>query len=469
MTTGAITPKLFALSWPLVVGNLFQTFYNLADMFWVGRVNAEAVAAVSLMFPTAWMFVSVAMGLTAASVALVSQHVGAGDDRKADNVVAQTTILTVGVALALSTLGYLFRHELLALLGASGAVYTYSLQYLEVLFVSIPFTFLFFVFRAVLRGAGDTRTAMWLVVLSSGLNVVLDPFLILGWGPFPALEVRGAALATLAARILAAVVGIYILLRGEWGVRLRLEDLKPDLPVLKKLVDVGTPGTLDGLARSFAAVAMAALVARFGPIATAAYGVGLRLMSVSWTVSGAVGQATATGVGQNLGAKTPDRAAEVTWKATVATMAVLFAAGGLLYAFPAHAIRAFIDDPAVVAAGVEFLKIIGPFLAFFGGLMVIQGGFRGAGDTRVSMALSVLSRWGLRIPAAFVFAYAWTLSLGGVPLVGFDWGVSGLWWAWSFSALGSFVVGVAWFSLGRWKQGVLEDDDEDEKRPTPSD
>jgi putative MATE family efflux protein len=456
MTTGAITPKLVSLAWPLVAGNLLQTFYNLADMFWVGRVGPNAVAAVSLMFPTAWMFVSVAMGLTAASVALVSQHVGAGDDRKADNVVAQTAMLTVAVALALSTFGYVFRHPLLSLIGAEGQVYAYSLQYIEVLFVSIPFTFLFFVFRAVLRGAGDTRTAMWLMVLSAGVNVVLDPFLILGYGPFLERGVRGAAVATLISRVIAAIIGIAILVKGDWGVQLRLGDLRPDWPVMKKLVDVGYPGTIDGLARSFAAVAMAALVARFGPIPTAAYGVGLRLMSVSWTVSGAVGQATATGVGQNLGAETPDRAATVTWKATAGTMAVLFGAGALMYAFPAGAMRVFIDDPEVVAAGVNFLRIIGPFLAFFGGLMVVQGGFRGAGDTRTAMALSFLSRWIFRIPAAVVLAYSWTVTVAGVPVAGWAWGVDGLWWAWSFSAFASFLAGVALFSLGRWREGVVD-------------
>ena len=468
MTTGAITPKLATLAWPLVAGNLLQTVYNLADMFWVGRLNPEAVAAVSLMFPTAYLFVSIAMGLTAASVALVSQHVGAGDDRAADNVVAQTTLLTVVVAFALSTFGYAFRQPLLSLIGAEGAVYAYALQYIEVLFVSIPFTFLFFVFRAVLRGAGDTRTAMWLVLLSAGMNVVLDPLLILGYGPFPAWEVRGAAVATLFSRVFAAAVGVYLLLAGGWGVRLRVADLRPDWPVLRKLVGVGSPATIDGAARSFAAVAMAALVARFGPIPTAAYGVGVRLMSVSWTVSGAVGQAAATGVGQNLGADTPDRAAEVTWKGTAGTMAVLFGAGALMFAFPAPAIRAFVADPAVVAAGVGFLRIIGPFLAFFGGLMVIQGGFRGAGDTRTSMALSFLSRWVLRIPAALVLAYGWTATLGPVTVAGLtlppytldglSWGVDGLWWAWSISAVGSFFVGVAWFSLGRWRKGIVEEE-----------
>jgi putative MATE family efflux protein len=444
MTTGAITPKLVTLAWPLVAGNLLQTFYNLADMFWVGRVSKEAVAAVSLMFPTSWLFVSTAMGITAAAVALVSQHVGAGNDRAADNVVAQTIILAVAVAVVLATAGFLFREPLVWLIGARGQVYVEALAYIEVIFLSIPFTFLFFAFRAVLRAAGDTKTAMWLVVVSAGLNVVLDPFLILGWWEFPALGTRGAAIATLVSRVLAAVVGVYILLDGRWGVELHLRDLRPDWPVLRRLVEIGYPATGDGLLRSLAAVAMAALVARFGPVATAAYGVGIRLMSVSWTVSGAVGQAAATGVGQNLGARTPDRAAEVTWKATGGTMAILFALGTVVFVFPATAMRVFIADADVVAAGVELLRIVTPFWAFFGGLMVVQGGFRGAGDTKVAMVLSLLSRWLFRIPAAWLLAYE----------LAFD--ANGLWWALSFSSVASFLVGVAWFRRGTWREGVIE-------------
>ena len=252
-------------------------------------------------------------------------------------------------------------------------------------------------------------------------------------------------MATLLARIVAAAVGIYILLDGGWGIRLRVPDLLPDRDVLRRLVAVGYPATFDGLARSVAAVAFAGLVARFGAIPTAAYGIGLRYMSVSWTVSGAVGQAAATGVGQNLGARTPDRAAEVTWKGTGATMAVLFAVGGLLFAFPAEAMGIFIDDPAVVAEGVTFLRVIAPFLAFLGGLMVVQGGFRGAGDTRVAFVLSLLSRWVFRIPVAFLLAY--TLA----------WEAYGLWWSLSLSGILSFFVGVVWFLLGNWEDNVVNE------------
>ncbi|KAB1197089.1 MATE family efflux transporter [Haloferax sp. MBLA0078] len=459
MTDGAITPKLFALSWPLVAGNLLQTLYNLADVFWVGRVGADAVAAVSLMFPMSWMFVSTAMGITAATIALVSQHVGAGEDREADHVVGQTILLTIAVSVALATLGFVFRHPLLDLIGAQGAVYTEALAYIEVIFLSLPLTFLFFAFRAALQGAGDTKTAMWLMVVSAGLNVVLDPILILGYGPISGMGTRGAAIATFVARLFATAVGVYILLRGDWGVKLHLEDLRPDPKRLKKLVDIGSPATLDGWARSFSAVVMAAFVARFGPIATAAYGIGVRLMSVSWSVSGAVGQATSTGVGQNLGARTPDRAATVTWTAMAATMALLFTAAGLVVVFPVEAMRLFIDEQAVIDEGVTFLRIVAPSWAFFGGVMVIQGAFRGAGITKAAMALSFLSRWIFRVPVAVAVAFTWTVTIPGLgPVSSLGWGVEGLWWAYVAGAVGSFVVAVAWFRVGTWREGVLDHD-----------
>ena len=458
MTTGAITPKLASLAWPLVLGNLLQTFYNLADMFWVGRVGSEEVAAVSLMFPLSWLFVSTAMGLTAATIALVSQYVGAGDDRSADHVVAQTVLLTLTVSIALAIFGWVFRHELLTLIGAEGRVFVEAMDYIEVIFLALPLTFLFFAFRASLQGAGDTKTAMWLMIVSAGLNVVLDPFLILGWGPFPAMGTRGAAWATFIARAFATGAGVYILLRGGFGVRLYVADLKPDPAVLRRLVDIGYPATIDGWARSFAAVVMAAFVAPFGTAAIAAYGIGIRLMSVSWSVSGAVGQATAAGVGQNLGSRTPDRANRVTWVATAGTMVLLFAAAVLCVLFPEFMIGVFIDDPEVIAEGVVFLWIIAPFWAFFGGTMVLQGAFRGAGQTKVAMVLSLLSRWVFRVPVAIVLAFSWAVTVPGtdVTVRGLGIGVEGIWIAFSVGAFASFLIAAFWFQLGRWTEGVID-------------
>jgi len=434
--------------------------YNLADMFWVGRVSPEAVAAVSLMFPLTWLFVSTAIGVTAATIALVSQHVGAGNDRRADEIVGQTVLLATGVSVALAVAGFLARHRLLEWIGADQdpLVFLDALAYIEVIFLTLPLTFLFMAFRACLQGAGDTRTAMWLVAVSAGVNVVVDPFLILGWGPFPAWGTRGAAWATFGSRLLAAAIGVYILLRGIRGIRLRVRDLRPNPNLLGRLIDVGYPATLDGWARSFAAVAMASLVAVFGPAATAAYGIGVRMMSVSWAVAGAVGQATATGVGQNLGSEAPDRAATVTYTATGATMAFLFVAGGLAWAFPAEAMGVFVGDPAVIEEGVRFLRIVALSWGFFGGVMVIQGGFRGAGDTRIAMVLSLLSRWGFRIPIAAALAFSWTVTVPGtgVTVAALDWGVGGLWWGYAAGAVLSFGLGVVWFLRGTWTEGVID-------------
>ena len=471
MTTGQITPKLFHLAWPLVLGNLLQTAYNLADLSWVGRVSSNAVAAVSLMFPLSWMFVSTALGLTAATIALVSQHVGAGDDRAADRIVGQTTVLAVVVSVALAAAGFATRHRILELMGARGEVFELSLVYIEVILLTLPLTFLFFVFRASLQGAGDTKTAMWLVAASAGANIVLDPFLILGWGPFPEWGVFGAAVATFIARLFAAVVGVCILVTGAWGIRLRIGDLLPDLSVQRQLLDVGYPATLDGWARSFAAVVMAAFVARFGAAAVAAYGIGVRMMSVSWTVSGAVGQATATGVGQNLGARTPGRAKRITVTATGATMGLLFVVGAVAWLVPEVFMRIFVDDPAVIDEGVLFLRVVALSWGFFGGLMVIQGAFRGAGNTRIAMVLSLLSRWILRVPAAIVLAFGTVaVAVGGwqvagvqfptleFAFTGLDWGVVGLWWAYAGAAVGSFFLGVVWFLRGTWTEGIVEEE-----------
>ncbi|WP_459810766.1 MATE family efflux transporter [Halopiger thermotolerans] len=458
MTTGAIPPKLLQLAWPLVLGNLLQTVYNLADMFWVGRVGSDAVAAVSLMFPLSWLFVSTAMGITAAAVALVSQYVGAGDDRTADRVVAQTILLAVAVSGVLAVVGFVVRRPLLWLMGARGAVFDAALAYIEVIFLALPLTFLFFAFRASLQGAGDTKTAMWLVLVSAGINVVIDPFFVLGWGPLPAMGTRGAAIATFVSRAIAAAAGVAVLLDGRFGVRLHPPDLRPDLEIQKQLIDVGYPSTIDGWARSFASVAMAGFVARFGAAPTAAYGIGVRLMSVTWAVAGAVGNAAATGVGQNLGADAADRAAGVARTATAGTMLLIFAVAAVLVAFPAQAIRIFVADPDVIAEGVVFLRITAPFWPLFAGVMVVQGAFRGAGNTREAMILSFLSRWVFRVPVAVTLAFAWTVTIPGVGTVGgLGWGVAGIWWAFSFGMGLSFLVAVAWFRLGTWREGIVEE------------
>ncbi len=446
MTQGALAPKLITLAAPLIAGNILQTVYNLADMFWVGRLGANAVAAVSIIFPTEWLLISMAMGVTIAGAALVSQWTGAGQPEEANRAAGQTLALSFVIAVALAALAYSGRFLLLRFLGASGPLFEPTLAYVSVIFWAVPFTFLFLAYRSVMQGAGDTVRPMYLVIFSNLLNIVLDPLLIFGVGPFPALGVAGAAWATLTSRAVAAVIGTFLLFHGGMAIRLRPAHLLPHGPTIRRLLSVGIPGGVDGAARSFSAVAMIAIVTRFGPVATAAYGIGVRVMSLVWTISGAMGQAVATGVGQNLGADQSARAARVSRLGTVMTLLAIGAMGVLAAIFAAPIMRVFVQDAQVIAEGTHFLRISGWGFGFSGALMVIQGAFQGAGRTSYSMVLSVLNRWVLRIPLAALLG--WTFGMGP----------AGMWWSFLVSDVLGFSVGAAWLQRGRWQRRLIADE-----------
>lgn len=454
MTQGALARKLLRLAGPLMTGSLLQTVYNLVDMFWVGRLGAAAVAAVAIVFPTQWLLISMGMGVTIAGAALVSQWTGAGDTDRANFSAAQTVTLAVVVSTLLALIAYLGRFLLLRLLGATGPLYQPTLDYVSIIFWSVPFTFIFLAYSSVMRGAGETMRPMYVTIGSIVLNMVLDPLMILGYGPFPAMGVAGAAWATLISRAVAAAVGLWLLLNGREAVVIRVRQLIPEWDTVRQLLRVGIPGGLDGAARSFSAVAMIAIVTRFGPVSTAAYGIGVRVMSLVWTISGGMGQAVATGVGQNLGADQPVRSKQVAWIGTGITFVLVGGAGLAAVLFAPGIVSIFVDEEAAIAAGAEFLRISGWGFGFAGALMVIQGAFQGAGRTGYAMILSVLNRWALRFPLALGLAY-----VAGM-------GAAGIWWAFLISDVVGFAVGAAWMQWGNWQQSLVG---RRRSRPAPAD
>lgn len=447
LTAGAISMKMVKLAAPLVAGNILQTVYNLVDMFWVGKLGAADVAAVSIVFPTAWVLISMAMGITIAGAALVSQWTGADEPEKASFAAAQMLVLATVVATILAGTAYSGRFALMAFLGATGELFEPTQAYLSIIFWSVPFTFIFFSFQSALRGVGDTMRPMYLVIASNLLNMVLDPLLIFGVGPLPALGVAGAAWATLLARALVAFVGLWILFWPGGAITLKLPQLIPHWPTQHQLLEVGIPGGIDGAARSFSAVAIVAMVTRFGPAATAAYGIGIRVMSLVWTISGAVGQAAAVGVGQNLGAEQPKRAERVAWVGTAGALLVVGCLGVVAVIFAPAIVKIFVNTEAVVAEGTSFLRISGWGFGLAGALMVIQGAFQGAGRTGYAMVLSLLNRWILRIPVAILLA--WTLG----------WGAAGLWWSFLLADAAGFALGASWLKWRPWQQSLISKED----------
>jgi len=417
LTEGPILPALITLSWPMMVGNLLQTAYNLADTLWLGRVGAAAVAAISMSFPIVFFLISWAGGFTVAGTALVAQHTGAGDKDGA-NLVASQTLTFVGIlAVVLGTAGYLLAEWAMTVMGAGPAVLPDATAYLRIIFMGVPFMFGFFLFSSLLRGYGDTITPMKLMIASTVLNIVLDPLLIFGWFGFPEMGVPGAALATIVSRGLATIVALWLLFGGKTGLEISLDRMRPRWAVIKKIIVVGFPSAIEQSTRAFGFATMTGIVALFGTNTVAAYGIGNRINSLLFMPASAIGMGATTMMGQNLGAGKPSRAEKSTWLASGFTAGLLTLAGAVIFVFAKPIVILFNDNPEVIMYGTRYLRTIAFSLGLAGAMFSLNGSFRGAGRTTTAMVLSLLSLWGLRVPLARYLS----VNLGMAQ--------DGLWWA----------------------------------------
>ncbi len=444
LTTGPILPILLTLSWPIMVGNLLQTAYNLADTIWVGRLGPEAVAALSLSFPIVFFLLSLGMGFTIAGTALVAQYTGAGDQDGVSRVSGQILTFVFIIAVVFAAVGFVLAERLLSIMGAEPEVLPLAVDYLRVLFTGVPFMFFSFLFAALLKGWGDTFTPMLIMVGSTVLNIVLDPFMIFGWWGFPALGVAGAAWATVISRGLAAVVAAWLLFRGRVGIRIEPRHLAPDFPLIKKIAVIGLPAAAEQSMVALGMAFMTGTVALFGTISLASYGIGNRVFSLVVMPSMGLAGACTTLVGQNLGAGKLDRAEQTAWMTTGIAFGAMAVLGILVWAIPTPIISVFNDHPQVLEQGSAYLAIMALSFPFAGARFIINGAFRGAGNTVPAMVNSILSLWVFRVPLANLLAR--TLA----------WGTDGLWWGVALANIGGAVAAAAWFRRGKWKSRVID-------------
>ncbi|WP_254523707.1 MATE family efflux transporter [Natrinema caseinilyticum] len=439
LTSGDIARPLFYLSLPIIVTNLLQTAYNLIDTFWLGQYSTEALAAISFAFPMVFLLISVGMGLSVAGSVLVAQHIGADEEAEAEYAASQTVALSLLGAVILGLVGYVFVEELLGLLGASQDVLPLATEYMQVISLGMAFMFGFFVFIALMRGYGDTITPMLVMFGSVLLNVVLDPFLIFGWGPFPELGIQGAAIATVFSRALALAVGLAIMFRGARGVRIRLRQMRPDLSFAKKLVGIGFPASIEGMGRALSINLLLVIVGFFPTYVVAAYGIGTRVFSVIFLPAIAVARGVETMTGQNVGAGKPERAKAAADFAARTTFIVLGALGVVAWVGAEPIIAAFTDDAQVIEVGVTFLRYVAPSFGFIGVMRAYNGSFRGTGKTLTAAGI-VLVIYGLvRLPIAA------TLSQSAL-------GYRGIWLAFAASNVLGAGLAYGWYRRGTWRR-----------------
>ncbi len=469
ITEGGLARPMFRLAWPIVALQLLQVTYNIADTFWLGQFDTDALAAISLAFPLIFLLISLAGGFTAAGAILVAQYTGAKSDGSAGRVAGQTISFVSILAVGLGLVGYLFTEEMLALLPSQGEtqanVIPLAARYMEVFFLGIVFMFGFFVFSALMRGYGNTKTPMRVMVVSVAMNVVLDPILIFGWGPIDGMGIVGAAIATVASRGLGTILGLCILFMTDAGPAIELRHLAPDMAVIREIVDIGVPSALEQSASALAMVTLTAMIVQFAPPVVAAYGLGNRIASLIFLPAMGLGRATNTMVGQNLGAGNTERAERAVWLAAKVSGGVLLAVAIAVFFFPSVLVDAFIsntipDAAATISLGSEYIQIRTVEFAFIGVLQVLLGAYRGAGNTKTALVFSLVALWIGRVATVSVLAF------DSVPLLGFagyGLGPTGFWYG---MAMGNVVGAIAaglWFTRGTWKRSII-----DEPGPTPS-
>jgi len=475
ITEGSLIRPLVALAWPIVVIQLLQVAYNLSDTFWLGQLSGNAVAAISLAFPLVFFLISVGGGFTTAGSILVAQFTGADSEGSAGKVAAQTLGFVISLSTVLGVVGHFVTRDMLALLPADAETATVVIplaaDYMEVIFLGIPLMFGFFIFSALMRGYGDTKTPMYIMAVSVVANILLDPFFIFGFENNPlftwlgagGLEasllsatgftgwgIEGAAGATILSRGTAAAIGIYLLFWTGIGPAVRFEHLRPDFEFIEDIVRLGTPSMVEQSTSALALIALTAMVVTFTPPVVAAYGLGNRIISLVFLPAMGLGRAIDTMVGQNLGADREDRAEKSVYLAgsTAAGVMLVVAVIAVLFAEPTVSVFLGEVDRAAetVAHGVEYLRIRSVEFAFLGVTQVLLGAFRGAGNTKTAMVISIVTLWVGRVGTVAILVFV------------AGWGATGVWVGMAVGNVLGAVIAVPWFFTGTWKEKYIEEE-----------
>jgi putative MATE family efflux protein len=440
LTTGSIHRNIWILAVPMILEMGALSLAQIVDTYWVGKLGSAALAAVTISITLRWVINSLANGLGIGGMAVVARRIGARNRAEADHATWQAVLLAVFVSIVLGAVGILVAEPILRILGADAEVLAMGVSYLRILFGGLFTLVLIFVINSLLRGAGEARLALWVLVLSQGLTIILEPLLIFGWGPFPALGVNGSAWAGVLGFGAGALFQMTILLGGRARIAINVRDLWPDPPLMWHIVKIALPSTMQMTLRSTSRLAVLAIVGLYGTFATAGFGVGNRILLIALIPGFGLANATATLVGQNLGAFQPRRAERSAWWVTAYNAGLLAAFAVIFFTFARPLVAFFDPTPEVVDLGTECLRIIAPSLVFSAVGVVLARGFDGAGNTVPAMFVNLLTLWGLEVPLSYGLSQ-WT----GL-------GITGVWVGRALANTANGLVFALWFRLGRWKK-----------------
>ncbi len=437
-TEGSLKRAIALLAIPMVLELSMESLFVIVNVFWVAGLGSNAVAAVGLTEAMLTIVFGVAMGLCAAATAFVSRRIGEKDREGASAAAGQAILIGIVLSLLLGIPGAIWGRELLTLMTPDNAVIDTGHRFSSIMFGSTFSILLIFLINAIFRGAGDAAIAMRVLCLANAVNLVLDPCLIFGLGPFPALGVTGSAIATSIGRTTGVAYQIYCLFRPGERLQLHARDFAPRWHLMWEMFRVSVPGMVQYLIGTASWLLLSRIVAQFGSVATAGYTIAIRIIIVTILPSWGLGAAAATLMGQNLGAGKPERSEQATWLCGWYNMIFLGLVSLAFIFFSGPLIRIFTTEAPVVAVGQNALRLISYGYLFYAYGMVLVQAFNGAGDTVTPTVINVVCYWLFQLPMA-----NWLAARQGPD---------GVFWAVTFTESLIAVCGILAFRSGRWRR-----------------
>lgn len=438
-TRGSLNRAVALLAIPMVLEMAGESAFAVADAFFVARLGGEALAAVGLTESVLEIIYAIAIGLSMSTTAMVARRFGEKNERAAARTAVQAIAVGIATSIILGAAGVIWAPQLLRAMGATPETVEIGTTYTRVMYGTMGVIVLLFLNNAIYRGVGDAAMAMRSVWLANGINIVLDPLLIFGVGPFPELGLTGAAVATTIGRGAGVAYQLWGLSRGR---RLRVagSDVRLDLGIVRRLLRISVGGVGQLLVSQASYIGLIRILAGFGTAVLAGYVVAIRVVIFIIMPAWGLSNAAATLVGQNLGARKPERAERAVYVTGAWNMLFMAAITVLFVTFASQIIEPFISEPESHASGTSALRIISYGYVFYAWGMVMLQAFNGAGDTATPTKLNFVIFWLFQLPLAWILARS--LSLGPV----------GVYWAIAIAYSLSAVVGILLFRHGKWKE-----------------
>jgi len=438
-TSGSIVHNLWNLSWPITLSMLLFTVPNTFDGIWLGRLGSKALAAAGLAMSIRITMISPLMALSMAGGAVIARYVGARDMENADKATFHVVLLMIASSGTIGIVGLVFKERLLYLAGARDTVLPLAVQYVKIIFIGLIAMEMVPSLGGVFNAAGNPKVSLRVNLIVGFSTLFLEPFLVLGIGFFPTLGIMGASLALVTANTLGTLYAFYVLLTGKAKARINVHNLTLELAMMRRIVKIALPGLIHRFTPNLAQTILMRLISAYGSIPLAAYGIVMRVFGLALIPCTGLARTTGVMVGQNLGAKKPERSEKATYIVAgliviIATLTVLF-----LSLSARTIIGIFNKEPEVIEAGIGLVRILSIGQIFFMVNMAMEGGLVGAADTVSPMVINITTLWLFQLP--FIYLLSWVIGFGA----------TGIWGALVVSRLIHCIVTTLRFRQGRWK------------------